>query len=633
MNEITFEKLQYNELKQIIRSYCISGLGKQLMDNLKPSSNINVVKSRLNETTEAVAVLNTNSRVPFLGVSNIENIMQNLEKGIILQPDDLVNVSDFLRGCRKIKKYMLDKAFFAPVLASYANSMAVFQSIEEEIDFSIKGNRIDSAASKELKRIRNHIQAVEAKMEERLNRFLKSSAYKKYIQEAFISKKDDRYTIPIKSAYKHHVDGVIVDTSSKGSTVFIEPAAVSKLNNELAVLKAEEQMEEYQILATLSGMILENISELKINMELIGQYDMVFAKAKFSKQMDGIEPKLNDHGYMKLIDCKHPLLTGKAVPLNFEIGEDFRSLIITGPNAGGKTVVLKTIGLLTLSVMSGFHITANKETEISLFETIFVDIGDNQSMENALSTFSSHMQNIAEIMQQANHRSLVLFDEIGSGTEPNEGAALAISILEEFYKMGSITVATTHYGEIKRFSEMHPDFMNAAMQFNSETLEPLYKLIMGKSGESNALWISRKMNMKEQVLQKAKDYMNNKEYHFELVNHNKIRKPKTVKQKSAVFTEYEKGDRVKLLEYDDFGIIYEGADSQYNVVVFYKNELITVNVKRISLEIKGKDLYPAGYDMETLFEDYHSLKMQHDFERGSKKALRKVEKEIRNRKK
>lgn len=629
MNEITYEKLQYNELKQIIRSYCISGLGKQLMDKLKPSSNINIVKNCLNETTEAVAVLNTNSRVPFLGVSNIENIMQNLEKGIILQPDDLVNVSDFLRGCRKIKKYMLDKEFIAPVIASYANSMTIFPSVEEEIDFSIKGNRIDSAASKELKRIRNNLQAVESKMEERLNRFLKSSANKKYIQEAFISKKDDRYTIPIKAAYKHHVEGVIVDTSSKGSTVFIEPAAVSKLNNELAVLKAEEQMEEYQILATLSGMILENISELKINMELIGQYDMVFAKAKFSKQMEGIEPKLNDHGFIKLVNCKHPLLPGDAVPLNFEIGEDFRSLIITGPNAGGKTVVLKTIGLLTLSVMSGFHITANKETEISLFENIFVDIGDNQSIENALSTFSSHMQNIASIMQHVTNHSLLLFDELGSGTEPNEGAALAISILEEFYHTGCITVATTHYGEIKRFSEMHPDFMNAAMQFNSETLEPLYKLILGRSGESNALWISQKMNMREQVLRRAKGYMNNKEYDLERIDNRKIRRPKTVKSKSDIFTGYEKGDRVKLLEYDDFGIIYKEMDSNHNVIVFYNKELIEVNAKRVSLEVKGKDLYPEGYDLDSLFEDYSSRKMQHDLERGSKKALRKMEKEIR----
>lgn len=289
-------------------------------------------------------------------------------------------------------------------------------------------------------------------------------------------------------------------------------------------------MEEYQILATLSGMILENIYEIKINMDLISQYDMVFAKAKFSKHIGGVEPKLNDYGYIKLVQCKHPLLTGEAVPLNFEIGKDYRSLIITGPNAGGKTVVLKTIGLLTLATMSGFHIIADKETEIAVFEKIFVDIGDNQSIENALSTFSSHMKNLSEIMRASNNNTLLLFDEIGSGTEPNEGAALAISILEEFYHMGCITVATTHYGEIKRFSEMHNDFMNAAMQFNNETLEPMYKLMIGKSGESNALWISRKMNVRENVLQRAKGYMENKEYHLGRINEDKIRRPKSQRE-------------------------------------------------------------------------------------------------------
>ncbi|WP_410983210.1 endonuclease MutS2 [Bacillus cereus] len=629
MNKMTFEKLQYNELKAIVKSYCVSGLGKQLLDKLEPSSSIKVVKNRLNETTEARAILDAEGHVPFFGISNIDSTIQKLEKGMILDPAELVSVSDFLRGCRKVKKFMLDKEFFAPVLASYANSMSEFKSVEEEINFSIKGNGIDSAASKELKRIRNNIDSVEGKIKERLNKFLNSSANKKYIQEFFISKKDDRYTIPVKASYKNQVAGTIVEVSSKGSTVFIEPNTVTKLNVELASLKAEEAMEEYQILATLSGMILEEIYNIKINMELISQYDMVFAKAKFSKHIGGIEPKLNDHGYVKLVNCKHPLLSGEVVPLHFEIGQDYRSLIITGPNAGGKTIVLKTIGLLTLATMSGFHIAADKETEIAVFENIFVDIGDNQSIENALSTFSSHMKNLSEIMRVSNNNTLLLFDEIGSGTEPNEGAALAISILEEFYHMGCITVATTHYGEIKRFSEMHSDFMNAAMQFNSETLEPMYKLMIGKSGESNALWISRKMNVKETVLQRAKGYMENKEYRLERLNDSRIRKPKVVKEKIEEKHEYEKGDRVKLLDYDDFGIVYKEKDNFSNVVVFYNGEFIEVNVKRISLEVQAKELYPEGYDVDTLFVDYKERKMQHDIERGSKKALRNIQKEIR----
>ncbi|EOP68080.1 endonuclease MutS2 [Bacillus cereus] len=629
MNTMTFEKLQYNELMEIVKSYCVSGLGKELLNKLEPSTSIKVVRNRLNETTEARAIVDAEGHVPFFGISNIASTIQKLEKGMILDPAELVSVSDFLRGCRKIKKFMLDKEFFAPVLASYANSMTEFKSIEEEINFSIKGNSIDAAASKELKRIRNNIDSVDGKIKERLTKFLNSSANKKYIQEFFISKKDDRYTIPIKSTYKNQVAGSIVEASAKGSTVFIEPHTVTKLNAELASWKAEEAMEEYQILATLSGMILENIYHIKINMELISQYDMVFAKAKFSKSIDGIEPKLNDHGHIHLVNCKHPLLTGQVVPLNFEIGQEYRSLIITGPNAGGKTIVLKTIGLLTLATMSGLHIAGDKETEIAIFENVFVDIGDNQSIENALSTFSSHMKNLSEIMRMSNNNTLLLFDEIGSGTEPNEGAALAISILEEFYLTGCITIASTHYGEIKRFSELHGDFMNAAMQFNSETLEPLYKLVIGKSGESNALWIANKMNVKEHVLQRAKEYMGNKEYRLEKVNESKIRKPKFVQEKRENHYEYKIGDRVKLLDHNDFGIVYKEKDNFYNVVVYYNGEFTEVNVKRITLDVAAKELYPDGYDLNTLFVDYKERKMQHDIERGSKKALRKIEKEIR----
>ncbi|WP_336824120.1 endonuclease MutS2 [Sporosarcina sp. USHLN248] len=632
MNHTTYEKLQYNELKEMVKSYCVSGLGKRQIDKLEPISNIKVVKNRLNETTEARAILDTDRHVPFLGITNIESSILHLEKGMILNPGELVSISDFLRGCRKIKRFMLDKKFFAPVLSAYANSMSEFEAVEEEINFSIKGNSIDSAASKKLKRIRQNIAIAEEKIKERLNKFLNSSANKNYIQDFFISKKDDRYTIPIKASYKNQVSGTIVEVSSKGSTVFMEPNTITKLNGELASLKAEEAMEEYQILSTLTGMILENLHPIKINIDLISQYDMVFAKAKFSKEIGGVAPKLNDYGYIKLIRAKHPLLTDEAVPLDFEIGKRYRSLIITGPNAGGKTIVLKTIGLLTLAVMSGFHIHANKETEIAVFENIFVEIGDNQSIENALSTFSSHMKNLSEIMGASNNNTLLLFDEIGSGTEPNEGAALAISILEEFYHMGCITVATTHYGEIKRFSEMHDDFMNAAMQFNSETLEPLYKLVIGKSGESNALWISKRMNMRENVLQRAKEYIENKEYRLARVNEQKIRKPKIVTGQAEEKYDYQKGDRVTLLDFDDVGIVYKEMDKFYNVTVFYNEEFIEVNGKRLRLELRAKDLYPEGYDLETLFVDYSVRKMEHDIARGSKKALRKIQKEIRKNK-
>ncbi|MBM7702928.1 endonuclease MutS2 [Metabacillus iocasae] len=632
MNEMTMETLQYNELKERVKAHCVSGLGKELIQRLQPSSALNVVKTRLRETTEARRLLDAESHVPLIGISNIGSIVKKVEKGILLDPGELLDVSDFLRGCRRMKTFMLEKEFFAPMLSSYAQSMTELRSIEEEINASIKGNRVDSEASKELKRIRRHIETTEANIQERLLKFLRSSANKDYIQEFFISKKDDRYTIPIKASYKKHVQGTIVEASGKGSTVFIEPAAVAKLNNELAMLKAEEAVEEYQILATLSGMIMEQIAKLNVNVELIAQYDMVFAKGKYSRSIDGIEPQVNDHGYVNIVGGKHPLLPGNVVPLDFTIGEDYRGLIITGPNAGGKTVVLKTIGLLTLATMSGFHVEAKEETAISLFERIFVDIGDHQSIENALSTFSSHMKNMADILMSANHRTLLLFDEIGSGTEPNEGAALAIAIIEEFYQKGCITVATTHYGEIKRFSEMHPDFMNAAMKFNSETLEPLYQLLIGTSGDSNALWISKKMNISDSIIERAKTYMEHKAYNLDTVDESKKRKPKVVETKKETYADYEVGDKVKLLDEQESALIYKKVDSYNNVTVFYKEAFKEVNVKRIALELSASELYPPDYDLNTLFVSFKERKMQHDFDRGSKKAIKKVEKEMRQRK-
>ncbi|WP_340372049.1 endonuclease MutS2 [Peribacillus sp. FSL E2-0218] len=629
MNTMTYEKLQYIQLKEMVKNHCVSGLGKELLDRLQPSGVLKVVKNRLNETTEARNLLNAESHIPLKGISHVGLHIDKLEKGMILEPSELVAIADFLRGCRNIKTFMTDKAFFAPTLHSYAHSVTELRSIEEEIQFTIKGNAVASEASRDLKRIRNQISKMESKIEERLNKFLKSGANKEFIQEFFISKKDDRYTIPIKASYKNQVAGTIVEVSAKGATVFIEPATVTKLNAELASFKAEEAMEEYQLLATLSGTVFEQLKPIKINIELISQYDMIFAKAKFSKSMDGIEPKINGHGYIRLTGCKHPLLPAESVPLDFEIGQDYRSLIITGPNAGGKTVVLKTIGILTLAAMSGLHVAGKEGTELAVFDHIFVDIGDNQSMENALSTFSSHMKNISEIMLAVSNNSLLLFDEIGSGTEPNEGAALAIAILEEFYQKGCITVATTHYGEIKRYSEIHSDFMNAAMQFNSETLEPKYKLLIGQSGESNALWIAKKMDIRQKVLQKAKHYIDNKDYNLERVQEGKIKKAKAETPSKKALPQFDIGDKVKVSGLDGYAIVYKKKDSFNHVIVLFEDEFKEVHANKLELEIKAADLYPEGYDLNALFVSYEERKLDHDLKRGSKKALRNVAADMR----
>ncbi|MGH4123506.1 MAG: endonuclease MutS2 [Clostridium sp.] len=631
MNINTFNKLQYNELKEIVKSYCVSGLGKNLIDRLEPSTSLKVVESRLNETSEGRSLLDTVGHIPLEGIFNIKNIIENMEKGAILDPEELTKLCNFLRGCRKIKDFMKGKEFYAPTLSSYGDSITEFKSIEEEIEFSIKGSLVDSNASKELKKIRRYIENAESKIQEQLEKFLKNSTNKAYIQEFFVSKRNGRYTIPIKAAFKNHVQGTIVETSSKGCTVFIEPSVISKNTAELVVLKSEEAMEEYKVLSHLTGLVFDNSKEIKINIEVIAVYDMIFAKAKYSRAIEGIKPIINDYGYINIAGGKHPLLKGNIVPLDFNIGTNYRALIITGPNAGGKTVVLKTVGLLTIAVQSGLHIAAENGTEISVFEKIFVDIGDDQSIENSLSTFSSHVKNLAAIINSSNKSTLVLCDEIGSGTEPNEGAGLAIAILEELYHKGCIIMATTHYGEIKKFSQMHSDFENAAMQFENNTLEPLYKLITGKSGESNALWISKKMGIRDSILQKAKKYAEDKNYNLDLIRDSKVKKKKDEEDINCIKTyEYKIGDKVLLLEYGDFAIVYKPVDNFNNITVLYKDEFLEVNEKRLKLELKAEELYPTDYDFNTLFVDYQQRKLERDIERGSKKALKKIRKEIRN---
>ena len=633
MNIETIEKLQLNEVKELIKVHCVSSLGKELIDKINPSSNLSILRRKLNENIEARRIIENSNYIPLEGLFNISPIIDKVEKGMILEPNELIKMEDFLRGCRKIKKFMADKEFYSPTLSSYSLNITECLNIEEEINYCIKNNKVDSCASKELKKIRRSIDIAEGRVKEKLNKFLTSSSNKKYIQEFIISKRDERYVIPIKASYKNEVDGVVLDTSSKGQTVFIEPSSVSKYSMELISLKSEEIAEEYKILSYLTELISEKISNIKLNIEVIGEYDMVFAKAKYSLNNNCITPKINNNGYINIVNGKHPLLKGNVVPLNFIIGKDYRSLIITGPNAGGKTVALKVVGILTLMTQCGFDIPCNEESEISIFDNIFVDIGDNQSIENALSTFSSHIKNIANIMNKSNNSTLILFDEICSGTEPNEGAGLAIAILEELYLKGCITVASTHYGEIKKFALLHPEFENAGMMFDKDTLEPLYKLTIGKSENSNALFISKKMGISEKVLLKSKDYINDKSYNFDLLDRNKInKKVENVVENKEYYNLYEKGDKVKLLDYDDYGIVYEEMDKYNNIKVLYKNDFIEVNIKRVNPYLKAKDLYPADYDLNSLFTSYKDRKLEKDIARGSKKALKKIQKEIKNNK-
>ncbi len=627
MNQQVYEKLQYHQLITNLKSYCISNLGIHLVESLKPSGNMKVVENRLRETAEAKALLDITGSIPLQGITTILEIKEQLERDMILTEEQLSQVAEFLAGCRKMSTYMKDKEFTAPLLYNYSQGLESLLAVEDEIYDCIRNNQVRDEASKELKKIRRYIAVAEGKIEDRLNQFLKNGNNKPYIQEFFVTRRNGSLTIPIKASEKAKVKGTVID--SNGKTVFMEIESVSRYTAEVNSLKMDEITEVYIILSRLTGIVYDQLDSIKRNMDILAEFDFLIAKGKYSRAMNGIQPQLNDYGYIHIKEGKHPLLEGEVVPLTMEIGKKFRTLIITGPNAGGKTVVLKTVGLLTLAMQIGLHIPVGKESNLSVFDRVFVDIGDNQSMENSLSTFSSHVQNLAQIAKATTKSTLLLFDEVGSGTEPSEGAALAIAVLESLYHKGAITIATTHYNEIKDFSAKHPDFENAAMKFNSETLEPLYQLSIGKSGESNALWIARKMGIDTGILETANAYLEHKNYKYDYVDAHKKRTRKETTNQDAQKVVLVPGDKVLLLEHNIEALVYEPKTKLAPLRVFYNNQIVEVEEKRVRLLLSAKELYPEGYNLDLIFQGFQKLKEEHDITRGSKKALKKIQKEMK----
>jgi DNA mismatch repair protein MutS2 len=624
MNQETYSKTQFMAIKEKVKSYAISSYGKELIDRLQPSPKFSVVEKRLQETSEAKAILMANLHVPFMGLTNIEHLTKQVAKGFILEPAELMTYADFLRSNRLIQRFMEKNQLLAPLLAKYSDSLQLFPEVEDEIYRVIRNNQVASDASRELRKIRRTIAECEKELESKLQSFLRNAQNKPKLQEAIIVKKNDRLTVPIKASYKKQITGTVIEQSAKGTTVFVEPAAAAKWNDKLAELKLAESTEIYQLLSTLTGMIAEQMPSIEANLEIIAQYDMIFAKAKYSREINGIEPEINQEGIIDFVNVKHTLLGESAVPLNLTLGREYRGLTITGPNAGGKTVVLKTVALITLQTMIGVQVIADPGTNVAIFEQIFVDIGDQQSLENALSTFSGHMQNISTILAQTKRNSLILLDEIGSGTEPNEGAALAIAIMEAFYQKGSLLITTTHYGEIKRFSQDHADFITAAMAFDAERLTPKYQLMMGETGASNAFWIAEKMKLAPEVVKTAQKYLTTRAYTTEKI----IQKQRHVKSEKTVTAAFAKGDRVFWTEKKQSVLVYEILEMTDKVVIYHEKQLVTVPQRQLKLETSAKDLYPLDYDLNSLFESFKERKRRKDLARGSKKAHKQLKKEM-----
>lgn len=507
MKTQAIEQTQFNEIKEHISSFAVSKTVKERIINFKTSHNLEEVLNYQKETGEALAILKTNQSFPFMASEQIDRLFQKIEDGYVLEAKELVEIADFLKSIRRLKEFFQKNQELAPILAGYATKLQGFRSIEETIHLSIKNNQVTSVASRDLKKARQNIQKYKADISDKLHKFINNAANKSKIQEFLVIERDGILTVPIKSSFKHSVKGRIISESGKGSTSYIELENTRDLNQKLQMAQAEEMSITYQILAKLTEEIAQELNSLNETIQTIFKLELIVAKGKYSHEIDGQKVNINQDGYIHLVNGKHPLLGEKAIPLTIELGNKHRGLVITGPNSGGKTVVLKTVGLLTLMTMMGIYIPAETTSHISLLKHILVDIGDYQDFDNALSTFSGHMNNMGNILNIADNHSLVLVDEIGSGTEPTEGAALAIAMLENLVKRGTVVLASTHYGEIKDFATEKTDFITAAMAFDAQTLQPKYQLLMNAIGESNGFFIARKMKIQEDILARATHYL------------------------------------------------------------------------------------------------------------------------------
>lgn len=634
MNETTLNLLEYQKIKEMLEELSVSDMGRDLVRALKPDTDPYIIRNWLMETSESRMLLDKGASVPLSSLNGIGKVMEKLGKMTALPPEDLIVIRNVLVGASRMISYMKARSELAPNVAAYASSMFTLDDLTAEIDRCIRDNRVDDRASSELARIRKRITIVEERIASKLESILHSPAWQNKLQDQVISIRDGSYVIPVKREHRRSVEGMVVDISSSGSTVFIEPAAIRSLKNELSLLKLEEEKEVFRLLSWLTGMAEGYRREIIINVQTMAHYDFLFAKAKLSNAMRAVCPEINEDRRILINTGRHPLIGNSAKPLNIDIGDDYQALVITGPNTGGKTVVLKTVGLFCLMAQSGLHVPADSAS-LPVFRDILADIGDGQSITQSLSTFSSHIRNIISIMQCAGPDTLVLLDELGTGTDPAEGMGIATAVLEELKRKDSIILATTHYGEIKEFARNTPGFKNGCMLFDPNTLMPLYTLSIGIPGESNAFLISLRLGMDPMIISRAHEitYRETKIYQAPvyapehdvgqgqdvsatvLVNTDIIesaeRSAETSRrriegrkkaEKQRVVSSFRIGDCVFVTSMNRTGIVCEPENSRGEVGVMIMKKKFLINRKRLRPFIDGKDLYPEDYDLSIVFD-------------------------------
>ncbi|HOQ36408.1 MAG TPA: endonuclease MutS2 [Acetivibrio sp.] len=520
MNEKTFKILEFDKIINLLVNLTSSPLGAEIASRLLPETDYDKVLKSLKETSDGVTFIVKRGSPPMGGVNDIRESLKRLEIGAVLNPGELLKIAGVLKAVRNLKNYANDESIKSEdenIVGELIRCLEPNKRVEEKINSSIVSEEeISDMASPTLANIRRQIRKAQESIKDRLNEILRSPAYKKYMQEPIVTMRGDRYVIPVKQEYRAEIPGLIHDSSASGATIFVEPMAVVEANNNIRELKIKEQLEIERILYELSEDVRSIIDTLKSNVTLLARIDFIFAKSKLSLDFRCVCPALNDDRKIVIKKGRHPLLDPKTVvPIDFWIGEDFSTLVVTGPNTGGKTVTLKTVGLFTLMTQAGLHIPANEGTQIGVFKKIFADIGDEQSIEQSLSTFSSHMKNIVNILNNIDSETLVLFDELGSGTDPTEGAALAMAILEFLKDRGCTTVATTHYSQLKVYAVTTRFVENACCEFDVETLKPTYKLLIGVPGKSNAFAISKRLGLLDDVIERAKEFLTQEDIKFE----------------------------------------------------------------------------------------------------------------------
>lgn len=618
--------LEFDKIKEKWSELALTAWAKERIRDTIPYLSESELRAKLRETSEARVLIEKSGNPPLVSLNGIRECIQAAVKGDCLSISQIEEIEKALVAIMRLKNYLNRSKQWDISLSYYDESLDCLEYLKETINLQIRNGSIDDNASKELKSLRNDMEQKERNIRVKADVFIRGN--KEILADSFSTWRNGHLCIPIKKEYKYKVNGTVIDQSSTGSTLFMEPISVGKQYEELQILRLCAENEERRILYSLSAMIADSAENFEQDIRTIEKLDYIFSKGKLSLEYGGSEPKINTDRYIIFKDGRHPLMKQEeCVPLQFEIGKEFDGVVITGPNTGGKTVAIKTVALNCIMAQCGLHV-ACKEADICMNANFLCDIGDGQNLSENLSTFSSHIVNVLEILRNVNRESLVVMDELGSGTDPTEGMGIAIAILEELRNSGALFLVTTHYPEVKQYADKKERIENARMTFDKESLKPLYQLIIGEAGESCAFYIAGKMGMPEGMLRTAMlTAYGNEELPENLINvisikqlqkekHTRIQKVKEKKAGVKKVRDFQLGDSVMVYPDKKIGIVCKVADEKGVLRVQIADKKIWINHKRVKLHVAAEELYPEDYDFSIIFDSVKNRKLKHQIERG-----------------